>query len=242
MTYHAAARTGSPILYRFIPLLAVFLAICISWLWTLSASAQTCDYPATGKSVIYAAPPDGTKITFEDVTLRAKTEQTRRELAFTSGGGTPAETEWTIQMASGQAIAVRTFLGLLQTANSSGTASDFDRNRYATLWPLDAGKSVDLSMNTITQRGTQYTSTLSLCVRRYETLKLPAGKFETVVIDAHRQITSGGEALPFDEVYTRYWYVPQFGIYLQRVRAMYRQRQEVMKQTRRAISVSGRQP
>ena len=237
MTYYAAARTGSPILYRLIPLLVVFLAICISWLWTPLAAAQTCDYPATGKSVTYNAPPDGTKITFEDVTLRAKTEQTRRELAFTASGGTPAEAEWTIHMASGQAIAVRTFLGLLQTANSSGTASDFDRNRYAALWPLDVGKSVDLPMTTITQRGTQYTSTLSLCVRRHETLKLPAGNFETVVIDAHRQITSGGEALPFDEVYTRYWYVPQFGIYLQRVRAMYRQRREVMKQTRRAISV-----
>ena len=235
MIHDAAARTGNPILYRLIPLLVV----CSSWLWTPMATAQTCDYPATGKSVTYAAPPDGTKITFEDVTLRAKTEQTRRELVFTASGGTPTETEWTIHMASGQAIAVRTFLGLLQTANSSGTASDFDRNRYASLWPLDTGKSVDLPMTTITQRGTQYTSNLSLCVRRYENLKLPAGNFATIVIDAHRQITSGGEALPFDEVYTRYWYVPQFGTYLQRVRAMYRQRREVLKQTRRALSVSG---
>ena len=76
-------------------------------------------------------------------------------------------------------------------------------------------------------------------MRRYENLKLPAGDFASIVIDAHRQITSGGEALPFDEVYTRYWYVPQFGTYLQRVRAMYRQRREVLKQTRRALSVSG---
>ena len=234
MTHYAAALTGNPILYRLIPLLAV----CISWLWMPLAAAQTCDYPATGKPITYSAPPDGTKITFEDVTLRAKTEQTRRELAFIAGSGTPAETEWTIHMASGQAIAVRTFLGLLQTANSSGTTSDFDRNRYAGLWPLDTGKSVDLPMTTITKRGMQYTSTLSLCVRRYETLKLPAGNFETVVIDAHRQITTGGKALPFDEVYTRYWYAPQFGIYLQRVRAMYQQRREVMKQTRRALSVS----
>jgi hypothetical protein len=231
LTHYATARTGNPILYRLILLLVV-------WFWTSLAIAQTCDYLATGKSVTYSAPPEGTKITFEDVILRAKTEQTRRELAFTANGGTPAETEWTIHMASGQIIAVRTFLGLLQTANSSGTTSDFDRNRYADLWPLDAGKSVELPMTTITRRGTQYTSTLSLCVRRYETLKLPAGNFKTVVIDAYRQITTGGKALPFDEVYTRYWYAPQFGIYLQRVRAMYQQRREVMKQTRRALSVS----
>jgi hypothetical protein len=229
LTHSAAARNSNPILYPLIPLLAV----CISWLWTPLAAAQNCDYPATGKFVSYSIPPDGTKIIFEDVTLRAETEQTRRELAFTTSGGTSAETEWTIHMASGQAIAVRTFLGLLQTANSSGTASDFNRNHYASLWPLDAGKSVVLPMTTITQRGTQYASTLSLCVRRYETLKLPAGNFETVVIDAHRQITSGGKALPFDEVF------PQFGIYLQRVRAMYQLRREVMKQTRRALSVSG---
>jgi hypothetical protein len=236
LTHYAAARlTGNPIFYRFI----LLLAVCLSWLWTPLAAAQICDYPATGKSTTYSAPPNGTKITFEDITLRAKTEQTRRQLTFTASGGTLAETEWTIHMASGQAIAVRTFLGLLQTANSSGTASDFDRNRYASLWPLDVGKSVDLPMTTITQRGTQYTSTLSLCVRRYETLELPAGSFETVVIDAYRQITLGGEALPFDEVYTRYWYAPQFGIYLQRVRAMYQQRREVIKQTRRALSLSG---
>ena len=67
--------------------------------------------------------------------------------------------------------------------------------------------------------------------------ELSAGTFNAVVIDTYRQVVQGGERLPFDEVYTRFWYVPQFGIYLQRVRAMFRQKREVMKQTRRAISI-----
>lgn len=235
LNYSAASSVGRHKRRR----LMLPIAAAIMCLSAGLAGAQTCDYQASGKPVVFTPPADGTKISFEDVTIRAKTEQTRRELAFTSRSGAQAETEWTIQMASGQAIAVRTFLGLLQVANSSGTASDFDRNQYAALWPLDLGKSVSLPVTTANQNGAQYTSMLSLCVRRFETLKLPAGEFPTVVIDSHRQITNGGQALPFDEVYTRYWYAPQFGIYLQRVRAMYRQRREVLKQTRRALQVVG---
>jgi len=208
-------------------------------LYSASALAQSCDYPASGNSVAYLAPPNGTTIVYEDVVIRAGTEQRRRELSYTANSSTADEIDWVINMLSGQSIAVRTFLGLLQTANSSGTASQFDRTRYASLWPLDTGKSVILPITTFAQSGQQYVSELSLCVRRFETLSLPSGNFETVVIDGYNRITAGGEQLPFDEVYTRYWYSPQFGIYLQRVRAMYRLRREVMKQTRRAIRVAG---
>ena len=76
-----------------------------------------------------------------------------------------------------------------------------------------------------------------MCVSRFEKVSLAAGAFDAVVIDAYRQVLQGGKKLPFDEVYTRYWYVPQFGIYLQRVRAMFRKKREIMKQTRRAISI-----
>ena len=204
-----------------------------------SALAQSCDYPASGNSVAYVAPPNGTTIVYEDVIIRAGAEQRRRELSYTVNSSTADEIDWAISTVSGQGIAVRTFLGLLQTANSSGIASQFDRARYASLWPLDTGKSVILPITTFAQSGQQYASELSLCVRRFETFSLPTGKFETVVIDGYNRITAGSEKLPFDEVYTRYWYSPQFGIYLQRVRAMYRQRREVMKQTRRAIRVGG---
>ena len=204
-----------------------------------SALAQSCDYPASGNSVAYVAPPNGTTIVYEDVIIRAGAEQRRRELSYTVNSSTADEIDWAISTVSGQDIAVRTFLGLLQTANSSGISSQFDRARYASLWPLDTGKSVILPITTFAQSGQQYASELSLCVRRFETLSLPTGNFETVVIDGYNRITAGGEKLPFDEVFTRYWYSPQFGIYLQRVRAMYRQRREVMKQTRRAIRVGG---
>ncbi len=208
-------------------------------LYSASALAQRCDYPASGNSVAYLAPPNGTTIVYEDVVIRAGAEQRRRELSYTANSSTADEIDWAINTVSGQGIAVRTYLGLLQTANSSGTASQFDRARYASLWPLDTGKSVILPITTFAQSGQQYASELSLCVRRFETLSLPTGNFETVVIDGYNRITAGGEKLPFDEVFTRYWYSPQFGIYLQRVRAMYRQRREVMKQTRRAIRVGG---
>ena len=203
------------------------------------AGAQSCNYPASGNTVTYVTPPNGTKIDYEDVVLRGNAEQQRAELSYTANGATANEIDWAIGTASGQGIAVRTFLGLIQTANSSGTASDFDRTLYAKLWPLDTGKSILLPITTFTQSGQQYSSKLSLCVRRFETLTLPTGDFKTVVIDGYNRITAGGEILPFDEVYTRYWYAPQFGIYLQRVRAMYRGRREVMKQTRRAIRIGG---
>ena len=208
-------------------------------LYSASALAQSCDYPASGNSVAYLAPPNGTTIVYEDVVIRTGAEQRRRELSYTANSSTADEIDWAINTVSGQGIAVRTFLGLLQTANSSGTASQFERARYASLWPLDTGKSVILPITTFAQSGQQYASELSLCVRRFETLSLPTGNFETVVIDGYNRITAGGEKLPFDEVYTRYWYSPQVGIYLQRVRAMYLQRREVMKQTRRAIRVGG---
>ena len=208
-------------------------------LHSASALAQSCDYPASGNSVAYLAPPNGTTIVYEDVVKQAGVEQRRFELSYTANSSTADEIDWSITTVSGQDITVRTFLGLLQTANSSGTASQFDRARYASLWPLDTGKSVILPITTFAQSDQQYASELSLCVRRFETLNLPTGNFETVVIDGYNRITAGGEKLPFDEVYTRYWYSPQLGIYLQRVRAMYRQRREVMKQTRRAIRVGG---
>lgn len=213
--------------------------LAVLMLYTASALAQSCDYPATGNSVAYVTPPNGTKIVYEDVALRSGAEQRRRELSYTANSSTAEEIDWAINTVSGQGIAVRTFLGLLQTANSSGTASQFDRARYAALWPLDTGKSVLLPITTFAQSGQQYTSELSLCVRRFETLELPSGSYQTIVIDGYNRITAGGEKLPFDEVYTRYWYAPEYGIYLQRVRAMYRQRREVMKQTRRAIRLGG---
>jgi hypothetical protein len=204
------------------------------------AGAQTCDYPPSGNPVAYVAPAPGTKIRYEDVTLRKNNEQTRRELDYTALNTSATETEWTIHLASGQGIAVRTFLGLMQTVNSSGTSSSFDIEKYARLWPLDGGKTVNFVVTTAAQAGTQYRAALSLCVRRFETLSLSAGDFKAVVIDSHSQIVEGGANIPFDEVYTRYWYVPEYGIYLQRVRAMYMQRREVMKQTRRALSVGGK--
>ncbi|PPR61051.1 MAG: hypothetical protein CFH10_01291, partial [Alphaproteobacteria bacterium MarineAlpha4_Bin2] len=203
-----------------------------------TTTAETCDYPPTGNVVDYFKPPNGTKLVYEDIMLRAGAEQRRRELSYTVNGGTADEIDWVIGTVSGQDIAVRTFLGLMQIANSSGTASDFDRASYAKLWPLDTGKSIVLPITTFANSGQRYSSELSLCVRRFETLSLPAGKFETVVIDGYNRIVSGGNSLPFDEVYTRHWYAPQFGIYVQRVRAMYHRRREVMKQTRRAIQIS----
>lgn len=202
------------------------------------ARAEGCDYAATGKPVGYQAPPQGTVIKFEDVALRAGREQVRRELEFTVRATSGEETEWDIRLASGQAVAVRTFLGLIQTANSSGAGSEFERERYAALWPLDAGKSTAFAMSTATENGGLYTSTISMCVRRFETLRLSAGDFETVVIDSQRRITGGGEELPFDEIISRYWYAPALGVYLQRVRAMFAEGREVMKQTRRALTVS----
>ena len=95
------------------------------------------------------------------------------ELSYTANSSTADEIDWAINTVSGQGIAVRTFLGLLQTANSSGTASQFDRARYASLWPLDTGKSVTLPITTFAQSNQQYASELSLCVRRFETLSLP---------------------------------------------------------------------
>tara|TARA_Y100001934_G_scaffold151214_1_gene181303 strand:- start:21652 stop:22212 length:561 start_codon:yes stop_codon:yes gene_type:complete len=182
-------------------------------------------------------PPNGTKIRFEDVGLHAGAEQTRREVDYTSRAGAETEMEWTIQMASGQALAVRTFLGLLQTETSNGTINEFNRKHYATLWPLDSGKSVEFDLTTSSTGGAKYTSRVSMCVSRFEKVTLAAGDFDAVVIDTYRQVLQGGKTLPFDELYTRYWYVPQFGIYLQRVRAMFREKREVLKQTRRAISI-----
>ena len=79
-----------------------------------------------------------------------------------------------------------------------------------------------------------------MCVRRFENITLPAGNFDAIVIDAHSRIVSGvSRKLPFDEVFIRYWYVPEYGIPLQRVRAMYLARREIMKQTRRALEVGG---
>ena len=100
-----------------------------------SALAQSCDYPASGNSVTYLAPPIGTTIVYEDVVIRAGVEQRRRELSYTANSSTADEIDWAINTLSGQGIAVRTYLGLLQTANSSGTASQFDRARYARFGP-----------------------------------------------------------------------------------------------------------
>ena len=147
--------------------------------------------------------------------------------------------EWAIHLASGQALAVRTFLGLLQTDTSSGTANSFDRNRYATLWPLDSGKNVEFDLTTSSARGAQYKSRVSMCVSRFEKLGLSAGTFNAVVIDTYRQVVQGGEKAPLRRGLHPLLVRPQFGIYLQRVRAMFRQKREVMKQTRRAISIEG---
>lgn len=207
---------------------------------TQARAAERCAYEATGTPVAYAAPAAGMRIRFEDVVSRGDTEQVRRELDYTARGGDGAEAEWTIHLASGQGLAVRTFLGLMQTANSSGTSSEFDRERFAALWPLDSGKSVDFTMTTANQQGVRYTTEISMCVRRFDNITLPAGNFDAIVIDAHSRIAAGaGKQLPFDEVFTRYWYVPEYGIYLQRVRAMYMGRREIMKQTRRALEVGG---
>ena len=204
-----------------------------------SALAQSCDYPASGNSIAYLAPPNGTTIVYEDVVKQAGVEQRRLELSYTANSSTADEIDWSITTVSGQDSTVRTFLGLLRTANSSGISSQFNRARYASLWPLDTGKSVILPITTFAQSGQQYASELSLCVSRFETLSLPTGNFETVVINGYNRIMAASEKLPFDEVYTRYWYSPQFGIYLKRARAIYRQRHEVMKQTRRAIRIGG---
>ena len=202
-----------------------------------AGTSQNCNYKATGDPIAFAPPPNGTKIRFEDVGLRAGAEQTRREIDYTSRASAETEMEWTIHLANGQALAVRTFLGLMQTETSNGTANYFNRKHYATLWPLDTGKSVEFVLTTSSAEGAQYTSKVSMCVSRFEKVSLAAGTFDAVVIDAYRQVLQGGKKLPFDEVYTRYWYVPQFGIYLQRVRAMFRKKREIMKQTRRAISI-----
>lgn len=202
------------------------------------ARGEPCDYPATGKPAAYQAPPQGLTVRYEDVALRAGREQVRRELDFSVRSASGDETEWEIRLASGQAVAVRTFLGLIETANSGGAGSDFDRARFAALWPLDTGKTASFTMTTATEKGGLYTSAVTMCVQRFEMLRLSAGDYETVVIDAHRRITGGGEELPFDEIISRYWYAPALGAYLQRVRAMFVGGREVMKQTRRALTIS----
>jgi len=233
-TYHLIRNE---LIHVAVAILAV-LAAAIPLAPLSAGTSQNCNYRATGDPVVFRPPPNGTKIRFEDVGLRAGTEQTRREVDYTSRAGAETEMEWTIQMASGRALAVRTFLGLLQTETSNGTTNKFNRKHYATLWPLDSGKSVEFDLTTSSTGGAKYTSRVSMCVSRFEKVILAAGDFDAVVIDTYQQVVQGGKKLPFDELYTRYWYVPQFGIYLQRVRAMFREKREVLKQTRRAISIS----
>ena len=216
---------------------AVVLVLLTAAATPAAAAEERCDYPATGKPVAYLAPTPGTTLRYEDIALRAGREQVRRELDFSVRSSDGPETEWEIRMVSGQAVAVRTFLGLIQTANSGGAGSDFERERYAALWPLDSGKSVTFTMNTATEGGSVYTSEVSMCVRRGETITVGGAEFETIVIDSHRKITRGGEELPFDEMISRYWYAPTMGVYLQRVRAMFNDGREVMKQTRKALTV-----
>ena len=63
-----------------------------------AGTSQNCNYKATGDPVRFIPPPNGTKIRFEDVGLRAGAEQTRREIDYTSRAGAETEMEWAIHL------------------------------------------------------------------------------------------------------------------------------------------------
>ena len=97
----------------------------------------------------------------------------------------------------------------------------FDRGQTDSIGKLEVGKSVRIASKTImtganpptkTQIRHEVAAESVLTVEREETVDVPAGKFETVVI----RLDAGGEpvAPAINAVVRRYWYAPALGWYV----------------------------
>lgn len=146
---------------------------------------------------------------------------------------------WTIGASDGQVTAVRTEARALfermqsestmyrvifpiRNVDPFGSVYEFEYDRAAVdaIGRLDEGKAVRLSVKSISivthpqtkqQIRNEATSTTVLTVEKHETIEVPAGKFETIVL---RLEADAPTTPPGHRVYRRYWYAPALGWYV----------------------------
>jgi hypothetical protein len=111
----------------------------------------------------------------------------------------------------------------LRGVDPFGTVSEFDYDpaKLDEIGRLDAGKSVRIAVKTIMtithpqtkqRMRSESTGFTVITVERHETIAVPAGKFDTVVI---RLEAEGAQAPPaIARVVRRYWYAPAVGWYV----------------------------
>ncbi len=211
-----------------------------SWLLIGAAGpalGAECDYPPSGKAAAYKAPAAGTEISFEETTERAGKTKSRREIRFVAQANTGDEADWGLHRPDGGGYAIRIKRGLMALGTSRGFETSFGADALDPLWPLDGGRSIRFRAKIKLPDGMLYGAIVSFCVRRRETIKIAGTAYEALVVDKHELVSQGGERLPHDEVFTRFWYVPDLGIYLRRARAVYRTRQQVATQILQAVAI-----
>jgi hypothetical protein len=148
---------------------------------------------------------------------------------------------WTIRAGADQVASVRTEArALFERMTTEGTAYralfplrhvdpfgsiyefEFDRAAVDAIGRLDEGKAVRIpvkSVATITspqtkqQMRNEYPGATVLTVEKHESIEVPAGRFDTIVIRLEGD-TSDSRLPPNHRTYRRYWYAPALGWYV----------------------------
>jgi hypothetical protein len=111
----------------------------------------------------------------------------------------------------------------LRSVDPFGSRFEFEYDKAAldAIGRLDEGKTVRVTVKTIstfTQPQTKQvvrneaSGASVLTVEKHETIEVPAGRFETIVLRLEGENAPG--TLPSHRVYRRYWYAPALGWYV----------------------------
>lgn len=96
-----------------------------------------------------------------------------------------------------------------------------DRAAIDAIGRLDPGKSARIAARVVSihrnprtkeEMRTETASVTVVTVERHETIEVPAGRFETVVLRVEAEHTQGSPSV--HRVYRRYWYAPALGWYV----------------------------
>lgn len=172
---------------RLLPL----LILCLAW----PAAAQ--------EPVAYEPPPVGLRMVM-DATADGIPMEMTSEVVATKGDDVLVETE---------VFGMRersTYFRWLLSKDSNGMRYRFDEAAVAALWPLEPGKRIETPVEASGEQGT-FSFLLQAEVERFETLELPSGRFETVVIAHTLTLQSGPPELLVE---TQTWLEVEHGIAL----------------------------
>jgi hypothetical protein len=112
----------------------------------------------------------------------------------------------------------------LRSVDTFGSVHEIDPDRSAieSIGRLEPGKTARIAARAVSihtnprtkeEMRTEAASVTVLTVEKHETIEVPAGRFETIVLRVEAEQSQGSPAV--HRVYRRYWYAPALGWYVQ---------------------------